>query len=288
MASIAILSMTLLDGRPIFPLANALAMCSEKYIPSPLLMHPNVLPVILIHGYNEPPSVWSHWEERLRSDGIPFCTVYYFFGLQFRYDECGSALDHSNDLAQIVQDVKSWTLNDQVNMVGHSKGGLDARVYLAKSGTHDVANLIMIGTPNGGNPLVNELVAVAAAKTANIFLPGFELVINSSCRPALDNLAIGADATKAIENESTKYYTIYGDWNPSLPCPLIEHEDELYKELKRLNQIPNDGIVPVWSVESHAFLPHSAVIGHTQHCQTGLLSDEEYSMAKNKVLMPVK
>ena len=132
MASIAILSMTLLDGRPIFPLANALAMCSEKYIPSPSLMHPNVLPVILIHGYNEPPSVWSHWEERLRSDGIPFCTVYYFFGLQFRYDECGSALDHSNDLSQIVQDVKSWTLNDQVNMVGHSKGGLDARVYLAK------------------------------------------------------------------------------------------------------------------------------------------------------------
>ena len=115
-------------------------------------------------------------------------------------------MDHSNDLTQIVQDVKNWTLNDQVNMVGHSKGGLDARVYLANSGTHDVANLIMIGTPNGGNPLANELAAVA--KTASIFLPGFELVINSSCRPALDNLAIGADATKAIENESSEvlYY----------------------------------------------------------------------------------
>jgi triacylglycerol lipase len=287
MASIAILFITLIDCRPIIPSANALAMCSEKYIPSPSLMHPNVLPVILIHGYNEPPSVWSHWEERLKSDGIPFCTVYYFFGLQFRYDECGSALDHSNDLSQIVQDVKNWTLNDQVNMVGHSKGGLDARVYLANSRTRDVANLIMIGTPNGGNPLANELLA-AAAKTASIFLPGFELFINSSCRPALDNLATGADATKTMENESTKYYTIYGDWNPSLPCPLIEHEDELYKELKRLNQIPNDGIVPVWSVESHAFLLHSILIGHTQHCQTGLLSDEEYNMAKNKVLLPIK
>jgi hypothetical protein len=75
-------------------------------------------------------------------------------------------------------------------MVGHSKGGLDARVYLAKSGTYDVANLIMIGTPNGGNPLANELVAAAAAKTASILLPGFESVINSSCRPALDNIAM--------------------------------------------------------------------------------------------------
>lgn len=162
-----------------------------------------------------------------------------------------------------------------------------ARVYLAKGGIHDVANLIMIGTPNGGNPLANELLAAAAAETTSIFLPGFELFINSSCRPALDNLAVGADATKAMENKSTKYYTIYGDWNPSLPCPLIEHEDELYKKLERLNQIPNDGIVPVWSVESHAFLPHSTLIGYTQHCQTGLLSDEEYNMAKNKVLIAV-
>jgi pimeloyl-ACP methyl ester carboxylesterase len=287
MTSIAMLSIILIDSRPIFPSANALAMCSEKYLPSPSVIHPNVLPVILIHGYNESPSVWSHWEVRLRNDGIPFCTVYYFFGLQFRYDQCGSALDHSNDLAQIVQDVKNWTVNDQVNMVGHSKGGLDARVFLANSGTHDVANLIMIGTANGGNPLANELLA-AATKTANIFLPGFELVINSSCRPALDNLAIGAEDTKTMENKSTKYYTIYGNWNPSLPCPLIEHEDELYKELDQLNQKPNDGIVPVWSVESHAFLPHSTLIGHTQHCQSGLLTDQEYNMAKSKVLMSIK
>ena len=169
MASLIMLSITLIDGRPIIPSANALARCSERYIPSPSVIHPNVLPVILIHGYNESPAVWSHWEERLRSDGIPFCTVYYFFGLQFRYDQCGSALDHANDLPHIVQDVKSWTLNNRVNMVAHSKGGLDARVYLANSRTHDVANLIMIGTPNGGNPLANELLA-AAARTASIFL----------------------------------------------------------------------------------------------------------------------
>jgi pimeloyl-ACP methyl ester carboxylesterase len=145
--------------------------------------------------------------------------VYYSFGPQFHYDECGSALDHSNDLSQIVQDVKSWTLNGQVNIVGHSIGGLDARVYLDKSGTHDVANLIMIGTPNGGDPLANE--GVAAAETANIFLPGFDFFTNSSCRPALDNLVIGADATKAMEIESTKYYTIYGDWNPSFAMSTI-------------------------------------------------------------------
>jgi len=30
-------------------------------------------------------------------------------------DQCGSALDHSNDLVQIVQDVNYWTLNYHVS-----------------------------------------------------------------------------------------------------------------------------------------------------------------------------
>jgi triacylglycerol esterase/lipase EstA (alpha/beta hydrolase family) len=55
-------------------------------------------------------------------------------------------------LSEKIGEIKSQTGQNQVNIVGHSKGGLDARVYLA-NGTHDVANLIMIGTPNAGSPL---------------------------------------------------------------------------------------------------------------------------------------
>ena len=48
------------------------------------------------------------------------------------------------------------TGQDKVNIVGHSKGGLDARVYLADNITrNDVANLIMIGTPNAGSPIAD-------------------------------------------------------------------------------------------------------------------------------------
>ena len=46
------------------------------------------------------------------------------------------------------RDVKDQSGQNKVNIVGHSKGGLDARMYLGNS-TQDVANLIMIGTPNG-------------------------------------------------------------------------------------------------------------------------------------------
>ena len=37
----------------------------------------------------------------------------------------------------------------QINIVAYSKGGLEARAYLANNlSNNDVANLIMIGTPN--------------------------------------------------------------------------------------------------------------------------------------------
>jgi pimeloyl-ACP methyl ester carboxylesterase len=166
------------------------------------------------YGYNEPSNVWSSWETLLRHDGIPFCTV----SFNQSDDECGTAVDHANEPNQIIQKVKSLTQQNQVNIVGHSKGGLDARVYLAQSGTRDVANLIMIGTPNGGDPLANEEAG---------FPPFFDFS-NFFCRPALYDLEIGADDTKAQDNHNTKYFTIYGDWNPSLACPLLGFEDDGY------------------------------------------------------------
>ncbi len=100
-------------------------------------------------------------------------------------DPCGSAIDHAKELGDIVAQVKNMTGQKQVNIVGYSKGGLDA-------------NLIMIGTPNAGAPLTSP---------------------KDSCRPAVLDLIDHAAATKALPNP--RYYTIAGDWNPALSsnCP---------------------------------------------------------------------
>ena|SRR5215203_6490823 len=79
---------------------------------------------------------------------------------------------------------------NQVNIVGFSKGGLDARVYLSNDlDSEDVANLIMIGTPNAGSSL--------ATRT-------------NECLPGILDLRPGSSATMAKENTHTKYYTIAG------------------------------------------------------------------------------
>lgn len=231
------------------------------------------LPVILIHGYSEGSWVFSDWQPLLKRDGIPFCTVTFHQS----DDPCGSAKDHAKELGDIVAQVKNMTGQKQVNMVGYSKGGLDARVYLAESGTHDVANLIMIGTPNAGAPLAT---------------------VDDSCKPAVFDFIDDAAAMKSPPNPHTRYYTIAGDWKPSLSsnCPQQFSQNFLYRVGKptdfgyenagfyQLNgtKVPNDGGIPVYSVKS---MPNSTNIGLTPDCHSNLLSKTEYGIAKEKVLI---
>jgi triacylglycerol lipase len=101
----------------------------------------NRLPVLLIHGFAQDSSVWFSWEDH-------FSKVY---PIKFSSDElddrCGSVVQHSTKLKSIVDKILRDTGYEKVNIVAHSKGGLDARWYISTSGSTDkVANLIMIGT----------------------------------------------------------------------------------------------------------------------------------------------
>lgn len=198
------------------------------------------LPVLLVHGYTEDAAVWKKWEDMLRKDGIQFFTVTF----KDSDDKCGSAKQHAIELEKMVQDIKEQSGAQKINIVGHSKGGLDARVFLDNTDTKDVANLIMIGTPNAGSPV---------AET------------NYACAPAVYDLRLGANSTKAVINPNTKYYTIAGNWMPLTQGNLM---------------IPgnDDGLVPVQSVESQQYFQS---LGRTEHGHAELLSEKEYQMSKD-------
>ena len=213
------------------------------------------LPVLLIHGYMADASVWKKWEDLLNKDKIPA------FPVTFTQsdDKCGSAAEHAKELSDQIGDIKDKTGQNKVNIVGHSKGGLDARVYLANN-TQDVANLIMIGTPNAGSPLAEN---------------------NEICAPAVYDLRPGAPSTTVQQNQNTNYFTIAGDWKPqSGNCNLSMFsfaQEGGYNLLPK----PNDGVVPLSSVES---LNYTASLGHSSSCHSNLLSEYEYGLAKEILL----
>jgi uncharacterized alpha/beta hydrolase family protein len=201
------------------------------------------LPVLLIHGYAEDAAVWKKWEDMLKKDGIQFFTVTF----KDSDDKCGSAEQHAKELEKRVQDTKQQSGAQKINIVGHSKGGLDARVFLDFTDTKDVANLIMIGTPNAGSP---------SAET------------NDVCSPAVFDLRPRANATNAAMNPNTKYYTIAGDWIPLTKGNLMIQGND-------------DGLVAVESVESQEYFQS---LGRTEHGHAELLSEKEYQMSKDILL----
>lgn len=199
-------------------------------------------PVLLVHGLGEDASMWKKWEELLTNDGIQYHTITF----QESDDKCGTALAHAVELGKRIDEILRSNPSGQVNIVGHSKGGIDARVYLA-NGTQSVANLIMIGTPNNGTPM---------AERTNL------------CAPAVWDILPEANATKVGMNPNTRYYTIAGDWakevggNPTIPGP-------------------DDGLVPVSSAESEG---NFQSLGRTEHAHLELLGEEEYNLARDVLL----
>ena len=243
------------------------------------------LPVLLIHGWNNDASVWKGWIDELNNTGIYAEAVTFGEG-DPEYDACGSSADHAADLDQIVEDFKSRTHAEKINLVAHSKGGLDARVFLANNlANEDVANLIMIGTPNRGSPVADHFV-------------GQGIIV---CAPAVYDLLSDSDATKADVNTNTKYHTIASDWTseyvfPFLPydanCPALlswfaynEWGTIAFQKWVRDQVIegPDDGMVPLRSADPSDQILNS--LGHTNNCHTNLFTQEELDKALS-VLIP--
>jgi pimeloyl-ACP methyl ester carboxylesterase len=233
------------------------------------------LPVLLIHGYRSTHTVWDEWVNMLGDYGIEAKAVTFEDDPTSAVDEdeCGSAEDHAAQLNQLVRNFKEESGSEKINIVTHSKGGLDARLYLANNPlSEDVANLIMISTPNEGSPLADRY------------------YLRDDCKPAVYDLMTTSPVLRAEKNEHTAYYTIAGDWISvyywweDINCPNpsnwfdLEGWNFLAFQYNGRNEItgPDDGIVPVESVEEPG---EFASLGRTDNCHTNMFTDEEFDKA---------
>jgi pimeloyl-ACP methyl ester carboxylesterase len=85
----------------------------------------------------------------LREEGYEINKNLYEFAYDFRY----SVFDTAVKLGEFINRVKQETGAEQVDLIGHSMGGLIAKAYIAdESKSANVRNLIFVGTPHLGAP----------------------------------------------------------------------------------------------------------------------------------------
>ena len=134
-----------------------------------------------------------------------------------------SLSENANRLQPRIQDLKNRYGVDRINIVGHSKGGLDSRAYISNfslNDDNDIATLVTLASPHHGSYL---------ADIANN-LPEFALSwIGYSHTPALENVSENYmqntfNPTHPA-NQSVQYYTVAADAGEDYSvwkgCPFV-------------------------------------------------------------------
>ena len=116
-------------------------------------------PILLVHGMgfrdDKVIGYWGRIPKALESLG---CQIY--FGNQ---DSNGDIETNGKHLAQRIQDIIQESGAQKVNIIAHSKGGLDSRYAISTLRTADkVASLTTISTPHNGSKTVDLLMKLPA------------------------------------------------------------------------------------------------------------------------------
>ena len=209
-----------------------------------------VPPVVLVHGWPALRDIWGGtWTTELTSRGIPFDK-----DLPLKFDP--SIASGAAEVRRRVQrDLTRWGVR-KVTLVGHSKGGIDARHYAETA--NDVDRVIQIGAPNGGTKLA--LYSGPKAWKFNrkgIILAAYSPLIRvlGSYIPELTLSAMtDYNARHNHKNPSVKYTALAGEYDTDCGC-----RDEVFLDITGR---PGDGVVTKASAKALPFA-FTAIDRHT-------------------------
>ena len=224
-----------------------------------------ITPIILVHGIAR--FDWLHEGYRTlfpKADGHPKDRSHYFRNVQSHLKRHGYEAFHASlsyakrseqraqELGAQIEQIRQQTGAQQVHLLAHSMGGLDARHWIVKQPeqARHIASLTTIGTPHLGSSLANWGLAHGGNKLIEIAQPlidisGFADLTLEACaefnrqaetQEATNNIRYRVCASKA-PREST-LLPLRPSWDI-----VFQHEGE------------NDGMVSVksqlWTTELH-------------------------------------
>ncbi|MFB7150809.1 esterase/lipase family protein [Streptomyces virginiae] len=117
-------------------------VCQEKTAAVPATTRP---PVLLLHGFTDNRSVFVLLRRALAAGGLRHVEAYNYSPLTLDLRVI------ARHLAQRVEELCERTGHEQVDLVGHSLGGLVGRYYVQRlGGDTRVRTLVTLGTPHSG------------------------------------------------------------------------------------------------------------------------------------------
>lgn len=209
-------------------------------------------PLLLVHGvffrdFNAV-NYWGRIPAELQRNGA---TVYYG-----NHQSASSVADSAEELTARIRDICAQTGCEKVNIIAHSKGGLDCRYAIARCGAAPyVASLTTINTPHRGCLFADYLLDMSSVKLKNSVARTYNRFLRRLGDSKPDFLAAVYDLTgqhcadfnRVIADDSGVYYQSFGSVqrkarSGKLPLNLTYH-------LAKTFSGENDGLVAVSSFE---------------------------------------
>ena len=163
-------------------------------------------------------------------------------------DSFGTIENNASILKREIEELLKKTSKEKVNIIAHSKGGIDSRYLISKLDMKDkVANLITIATPHNGSELANDIIS-----SPRFFLKILNFFINIFAKIYGDNkpnaYVAGIQLTTRYMSKFNKEITPMEGVNYySYSTCLVNDKDDFFfslirKIFKSINKKPNDGL----------------------------------------------
>ncbi len=210
-------------------------------------------PLLMVHGvFFRDMRFFNYWgrvpKEFIRNGA----EVYY--GEQH---SAGSVVDCAHELKQKIEDIVRETGCEKVNIIAHSKGGLDSRYAISCLGMDKyVASLTTIDTPHRGCAFADYLLKIAPAALKNFIAGKYNSALHRLGDEHPDFIAAVTDLTvesctefnKNVPNADGVYYQSVGARMKkagSAGFPL----NISYRLVNYFSKCDNDGLVDVESMK---------------------------------------
>ena len=207
-------------------------ICATKY------------PLVMVHGIGfrdlKYINYWGRIPKELIRNGA---TMYY--GNQ---EACGTIEYNASDMKSRILEIINETGCEKVNIIAHSKGGLDARYLISSLGMSDyVASLTTMASPHHGSMVIDSVL-----KLPKFLLKGYASLVNKFHRSTGDK---NPDFYKALCQFSTAFSKQFNEGNPDMQGVYYQSYTSVMKGffsdsllcipyfIVKLKEKENDGLV---------------------------------------------